>query len=819
MLDNLRHYLPSQAPLKDFIHHNTLHGFQDLPFHEAMKRAQQVFGYKTYLSIEEYRTLFNQGKISKGMLRKVLQRSFGPNYREIRDQMLNEPIEQEFDGRVGLLYDQWKEHYHLNLSKEVHPLLFRWIAAYLDQGIAQKRMPIRADGLIATMRAMDAYSRFSIFKSERARQLLKDESFDIERALDLVVGESAYWEQYLFDISFQHPGWSGMVATLEQHPEYLLEARRVSLSDLVLFELLLQIDVLDQKFGLVWKPLSQSLDTQLPPLFPDVFTEFPFHILKFWQEAYEWTFYEQVLNGLMSEVKPLELKKVPSFQAILCIDDRECSFRRHLEHEAIDCQTFGTAGFFNVAFYFLPEQGKFFTKVCPAPLTPVHLVREKQARVRHKKDANFSSHAHGLVGGWIISQTMGFVSALRLMKGIFYPSESPASVSSFRHMDADGQLVIEASGEGHKIKGLQLGFTVAEMADRVEGLLRSIGLTSEFAPMVYIIGHGASSTNNTYYAGYDCGACSGRAGSVNARVAANMANHLKVRSILAERGIIIPDDTLFIAALHDTTRDDIQYFDQQLWSEEKLREHQSLEKTFRKALDKNALERSRRFLLASSEGSEQEVHARVRKRAYSLFEPRPEWNHATNALCLVGRRSWNRHLFLDRRAFLNSYDPYQDPDGKYLSGILKAVAPVCGGINLEYYFSRVDNSKLGAGTKLPHNVVGLFGVANGMDGDLRPGLPAQMVNIHDPLRLLVIVDQHPQVVFKVLEQDHTTRDWFIKNWIHLVAQDPDTKEMYRYEEGVFKKYELHEQEIGYFPELEQIVANGSENQPVFIMRS
>ena len=36
--------------------------------------------------------------------------------------------------------------------------------------------------------------------------------------------------------------------------------------------------------------------------------------------------------------------------------------------------------------------------------------------------------------------------------------------------------------------------------------------------------------------------------------------------------------------------------------------------------------------------------------------------------------------------------------------------------------------------------MGLIGVANGIDGDLRPGLPSQMIEVHDPVRLLVIAE-------------------------------------------------------------------------------
>ena len=161
-----------------------------------------------------------------------------------------------------------------------------------------------------------------------------------------------------------------------------------------------------------------------------------------------------------------------------------------------------------------------------------------------------------------------------------------------------------------------------------------------------------------------------------------------------------------------------------------------------------------------------------------MFEPRPELNHATNALCIVGRRSLTRNLFLDRRSFLNSFDYQVDPEGKYLLNILKAAAPVCGGINLEYYFSRVDNQKLGAGTKLPHNVMGLFGVANGIDGDLRPGLPSQMIEMHDPVRLLMIVEHYPEVVLRTIQQSPETYEWFKHQWVHLVVVDPETHQVF-----------------------------------------
>ena len=139
-------------------------------------------------------------------------------------------------------------------------------------------------------------------------------------------------------------------------------------------------------------------------------------------------------------------------------------------------------------------------------------------------------------------------------------------------------------------------------------------------------------------------------------------------------------------------RDEFQYFDLDqipLSAIDQLRSDQAI---FKDALAANATERSRRFVTLETSLKMNRVHDKVKLRSVSLFEPRPELNHATNALCIVGRRSFSRDLFLDRRAFLNSYDYSQDPEGMALSGILNAVAPVCGGINLEYYFSRVDNN-------------------------------------------------------------------------------------------------------------------------------
>jgi uncharacterized protein YbcC (UPF0753/DUF2309 family) len=631
----------------------------------------------------------------------------------------------------------------------------------------------------------------------------------MKQLLQIIVGNENYFETYLFDQQFSHPGWSGMVATLETNPASLLDKRTISLEDLVIFELLLEIDSLDLKFGQNWAPLASRLDNAPDNLFSNPEQNDYFEVLSLWQQAFEWSFYDQVLAGI-KKYSPSNDTIVPRFQAFFCMDDRECSFRRHIEHLDAKAITFGTAAFFNFEFFYQPVNGKFFTKLCPAPMTPKHLIKEKQRHKKQTKDLHYHKKTHSLFFGWIISQSLGFSAAFKLFVNIFSPSITPATSASFKHLHKKAKLIIENKDASHVVDNLQIGFTVDEMANRAEGLLKSNGLVTNFAKMVYLIGHGATSVNNTHYAGYDCGACCGRPSSVNAKVACFALNHTEVRVILMQRGIVIPETTQFLPGLHDTTRDEITFYDEDTLNKSNAEEHKSHTVLFEKALQNNAKERSRRFDTINTDLSLEKIHEKIKRRSVSLFEPRPELNHATNALCIVGRRNLSKHLFLDRRSFMNSYDYKIDPTGDYLSGILNAVAPVGGGINLEYYFSRVDNQKLGAGSKLPHNVMGLIGVANGIDGDLRPGLPSQMIEVHDPLRLLVIVEHFPEIVNYAITKNPATYEWFINEWVKLVVVHPETLELYHFNAGNFEIYQPIQNSVSVTDELklaEQTINN------------
>ncbi len=783
VLHHIKHYLPSQAPLKDFIHHNTLHAFQDLKFHEAMRLASMNFGFRTYENPSFYQEAFQIGRIRENVLQQIIEKRFpGESAHEVKNELLT-MSNLTWRGNIGLYRQQWTEHFGVNMDKEVHPLLFRLVGLYLDQGISSWSVEVKPDGLLNWLKSIEENSFFSFFRTKKIRSLFLEGRCSVVGLLSLLVADQRDFERYLFDQQFAHPGWSGMVAVVEDTGGGLIQKRAISLSDLIVLELLLELDVLERR-GI--KDTLPSSGISKP--FPDFSLKSnDFNLLSTWHEAYEWSYYHNIVEALSNNNSKKSGRNKPSFQAVFCIDDRECSMRRYIETLDSEALTYGTAGFFGLDFYFQSEHSLHATKVCPAPVSPSVLVREHESRSHHRKVATFNKHSHGAIAGWFLSQSVGIWSGFKLAKNIFFPAPSAKMVSSFHHIDPKGRLEYLRTAD-YKGAQIQKGFSVDELAQKLVNMLRSIGMTSNFSDVVYIIGHGASSVNNTHYAGYDCGACSGRPGSANARVAASALNRKDVRAVLAKEGIAIPEETSFVAALHDTTRDEIMYYDLNLLSNINRINHESHDRIIHEALEKNASERSRKFELINSELNAQQLHESVKRRSVSLFEPRPEWNHATNAFCMVGRRDLSRGVNLDRRSFLQSYDFTLDNDGNILLGILRAVSPVCGGINLEYYFSRLDQDKLGAGSKLPHNVVGLIGVSNGVDGDLRTGLPAQMLNIHEPLRLMVVIEQNKDLVKDVLSRDLKVKQWYDQEWIHLIVIDPNDRKCYRFDNGDFVIY-------------------------------
>lgn len=497
----------------------------------------------------------------------------------------------------------------------------------------------------------------------------------------------------------------------------------------------------------------------------------------------------------------------PIFQIVTCIDDREESFRRHLEEVQPKCETFGAAGFFAVPIYYRGVSDGFYKPLCPGVMTPEHYVQEDvgytfegehrdRAKLRRRlglASRVFDTLSRTFFGG-AIAGIVGSLATAPLVARVLFPhltSRIRRRFGALIQPPPVTQLQLERFAENSGPDDSHIGFSVDEMAGVVARLLQDMGVTQPeaFSRLFIVCGHGSSSLNNPHESAYCCGACAGKRGGPNARAFAQMANDWRVRGKVAEGGISIPDDTFFVGAYHNTCDDSVVFYDLDRLPTSHRADFELARDAIEEARERNAHERCRQFISAPLTISAKDALRHVEGRAQDISQARPEYNHATNAICLVGRRDWSRGLFLDRRSFLTSYDPSQDDDEhSILLRILSAAIPVCAGINLEYYFSCVDFTKYGSGSKLPHNIVSMLGVMEGTSSDLRTGLYEQMVEIHEPLRILFLIESTSDALLSITKRNPGIRQLVEGNWCHLAVIDPATSKIEVFVDGRFEPY-------------------------------
>ncbi|MGB7324268.1 MAG: DUF2309 domain-containing protein, partial [Rubripirellula sp.] len=499
-----------------------------------------------------------------------------------------------------------------------------------------------------------------------------------------------------------------------------------------------------------------------------------------------------------------EVKSPPAYQAIFCIDDREESIRRHLEEVDPQCKTSSAAGFYAVAMYYQGADHANYRPLCPNVITPQHYVREEplfssvednEKRAQRRRRIGTVTHqvhasSRTMLGGWITG-IFGAVATFPLVARILAPrltAQIRELVGSLTRPPAT-ELHIERITEEPGQDFDALGYSLPEMAAIVVRILQDIGMVENFPPITVFFGHGSSSLNNPHESAYNCGACSGGRGGPNARAFCMMANDSRVRAIVAQHGIELHDDVRFVGAYHNTCSDAVQYYDLDLLPRSHRNLFRRIEASVDEARARNAHERSRRFESAPLDMTPKLALEHVEQRSEDLSQARPEYNHATTAMVLVGRREWSQGLFLDRRSFLTSYDPtIDDEDATILARILAAAIPVCAGIGLEYYFSTVDNEGYGCGSKLPHNISSMLGVMTGASSDLRPGLSQQMIEIHEPMRMLFVIETTPQRMLSIMAQNETINRLVTGRWVQLAVFDAETSAIKVFNDGRFQTH-------------------------------
>ena len=337
------------------------------------------------------------------------------------------------------------------------------------------------------------------------------------------------------------------------------------------------------------------------------------------------------------------------------------------------------------------------------------------------------------------------------------------------------------------------GFTLEEQVLTVETALRMMGLVRNFARLVLFCAHGSTTENNPFESALDCGACGGNEGKPNARVLAAMANRPPVRERLAKRGIEIPSDTHFLAGQVDTTTDEVHLFDLEDAPPTHRKDVARLYDDLREAAQLTSQERCSRFPDVRTVLPLNQASAHVAGRSADWSQVRPEWGLSGNTTFIIGRRELTKGLNLAGRVFLHSYDYREDPTDRWLEVLLTAPQVVAQWINMEHYFSAVDNEVYGSGSKIYHNVVGRIGIMSGPWSDLRLGLARQTVMnddmpYHEPMRLLTLVETSRPRIEQLIARHEVLQHFYHNEWVHLAALDPEDGIWYRYmPSGVWRR--------------------------------
>ena len=794
-------------PLTSFVAVNPLLGLQHLPFDDATAVARRWLRARTHLTLAAFRDAHARGATTDADLRRAIievdprlasQPSLEIGQRAVdaveivRLDLLVGPDDKPRDtagDRVGRT--------DVATVRAVSQLVAAWCGVFVDEAGVPWPMPRREQGFFRAWRELAPHDR-------RLRRLagpigmqwlgqLPDQPVEALAASLDSLGVEGDRVEVLREHLGRLPGWAGYARWHDEWAGSDHHRPPLRLVDLLAVQVAATAaaahgapaqpppqrqeqeveKLLEQRVAAVLDALgSTSEDPHVSPAVRGVLQQVPPPVRKsMWLEAQEGNFRDRLL-GLLSRPDPGPATEPPEVQATFCIDARSEGLVRHLQ-ECGPYDTFGFAGFFGIPVRWRALGSTESQPRCPPLLTPAHEVAEQPLvpdgalgyltaqRAAGAGHEAFHASKGSLGGPFALAEAAGYLmgpaaAARTLAPGLVHRLRR---LASRRVAPPPTRPAVEAEhGNGS-------GMTLEERVSFAQSVVRTMGLT-RFARLIVLCGHGSFNVNNPHASSYDCGACGGAPGGPSARLAVAILNDPGVRAGLKGRDIAVPDDTLFVAAQHDTPSDVVTVLDREAVPESHERLVAAFERDIALAGERLARERARRL-----PGDPRKV--RVRGRDWA--QVRPEWGLAGNAAFVVGPRSMTAGLDLACRVFLHSYDAEGDREGSALETIMTAPLVVGQWISAQYYFSAVDPDQFGAGDKTLHNPVGGIGVVLGEGGDLQVGLPAQAVGVgdrrmHEPLRLLAVIQAPLERTEAIIERNKVLQELIGGKWMTVVGR-------------------------------------------------
>ncbi len=800
-------------PLDAFVAVSPYFGLRAQDFEKAHETLGRVAGSSLIMPRSYYREQISTGRIARADLEQALkQHGLNMSATEVEKALASDtsvlpnPIPLVSDVLEAVDSTQW--------TKFVVEQISQFSAAYFDQGQAIWPMPWRKESLYNAWRhfaEIDLSPRMMGLHGIRAAvAALPDLAADtIALAVQKLAIPADMLEDYLLSALMNIGGWASWARYLRWEQE-LVGKHEDSIVDLLAIRLAWELILLNARqtpetekawqHALQAPQRSSGCSTQMH-------TQLDFAL----HTAFELGYQKKILAQLARHIRQAPAKNSipvrPSVQAAFCIDVRSEIFRRALETVTPTVQTMGFAGFFGAHMEFVPLGDSKPRNHLPVLLTPSwqghqhihgasgHEIKKviSHRRQRLHSAANWKAFKNSPSSCFSFVESAGLLYGAKLLGDSFgWSRPVPHPATKGIHAKFSRRLVpsLDAVHHGQKIiktrqksaETPRVGLPKSDRGALAESVLKAMSMTSNFARLVLLVGHGSSTINNPHATGLDCGACAGQTGEASARVTATLLNEPEVRKELAQKGIHIPADTRFVGALHDTTLDEVTLFDIDDLPSTHAQDLEQLRHWLTQAGQLTRMERS--SLLGISNSSPEIVDTLIRERSRDWSQVFPEWGLAGNAAFIAAPRSRTKGIDLSGRSFLHDYEWRKDKGFEVLELIMTAPMVVAHWINMQYYGSVVDHQRFGSGNKVLHNIVGgSIGVFEGNGGDLRVGLPLQSLHngerwVHEPLRLNVFLEAPKSNIDKIIAKHELVRELVENHWLFLFQIDDEHGDIY-----------------------------------------